>query len=135
MEDDIICTFTIPICPRSKKNSMQIVRCGRFPRLVPSKAYKQYLSDVGKLGLNKYVSQPISERINVRAMYYMDTRRTVDKTNLENALCDVLKSICLIADDNCLIVASTDGSRVLYDKHNPRTEVTITRNGEVNPFA
>ena len=30
-------------------------------------------------------------------------------------------------DDNNRIVVSTDGSRVLYDKHNPRTEVEIER--------
>lgn len=33
----------------------------------------------------------------------------------------------ILADDNRNIVASVDGSVVLYDKENPRTEVTITK--------
>jgi hypothetical protein len=35
----------------------------------------------------------------------------------------------LLADDNYSIVQSMDGSRVLYDKNAPRTEIFIT---EVN---
>ena len=31
----------------------------------------------------------------------------------------------LLADDNRDIIAGTDGSRVYYDKENPRTEVEI----------
>ena len=32
------------------------------------------------------------------------------------------------------IVVSTDGSRVMYDKENPRTEVTITKSKEELPW-
>jgi hypothetical protein len=32
----------------------------------------------------------------------------------------------VIEDDNSNVVVSVDGSRVLYDKENPRTEVEIT---------
>jgi hypothetical protein len=33
----------------------------------------------------------------------------------------------IIADDNSNIVASMDGSRVLYDRENPRTEIYINK--------
>lgn len=33
----------------------------------------------------------------------------------------------ILSDDNRNIVASVDGSAVLYDKENPRTEVTVTK--------
>ena len=46
--------------------------------------------------------------------------------NLQEALLDVMVRYCVISDDNCEIVCSMDGSRVEYDKQNPRTEVTIT---------
>ena len=46
-------------------------------------------------------------------------------SNLEEALLDVLVRYCVIDDDNAEIVAAMDGSRVLYDKANPRTEVII----------
>ena len=68
--------------------------------------------------------------VNVKALYYMPTRRRVDLCNLHEALCDVLVKFGVVQDDNCKIIASMDGSRVLYDKENPRTEVYIE---EVEP--
>ena len=40
---------------------------------------------------------------------------------------DVMVKAGLLDDDNFNIIASHDGSRVLYDKSNPRTEVYIER--------
>ena len=59
----------------------------------------------------------------------MPTRRRVDLCNLHEALCDVLVKHGVIADDNSNIVAGMDGSRVLYDKNNPRTEIVIEEIG------
>lgn len=57
----------------------------------------------------------------------MPTRRRVDLVNLLEATCDVLVRYGIIEDDHCGIVASHDGSRVLYDKAHPRTEIYISR--------
>ena len=38
---------------------------------------------------------------------------------------DVLVKARVLLDDHCGIIVSHDGSRVLYDKDNPRTEVYI----------
>ena len=56
----------------------------------------------------------------------MGTRRKVDLVNLLEALDDILVHYGVLEDDNCGIIVSHDGSRVHYDKENPRTEVTIT---------
>lgn len=64
--------------------------------------------------------------MNVKAVFYMNARRKVDLTNLLEACDDILVKYEVLADDNCLIVASHDGSRVFYDKENPRTEIEIT---------
>jgi Holliday junction resolvase RusA-like endonuclease len=56
----------------------------------------------------------------------MPTHRRVDLCNLHAALHDILVKYQVIEDDNSKIVVSTDGSRVLYDKDHPRTEVVIT---------
>ena len=72
----------------------------------------------------------IDKRINVKAIYYMSTRRKVDLPNLHNALHDVLVAYRVVTDDNSNIIASTDGSRVMYDKTNPRTEVEIVEVGD-----
>lgn len=55
----------------------------------------------------------------------MPTKRKCDLTNLLEAIDDVMVKYGLLADDNFSIIESHDGSRVLYDKENPRTEVTI----------
>jgi len=57
----------------------------------------------------------------------MPTRRKCDLSNMLEALDDVLVKYGLLEDDNYTIVESHDGSRVLYDKENPRTEVYITK--------
>lgn len=122
--------LTIKLPPVTKKNSMQIVGNGKRPMLIPSAQYRRYERDAG------WFLKPlaISEPVNIRALYFMPARRKVDITNLESALMDVLVKHGVIADDNCRVVVSTDGSRVMYDKENPRTEVTITKSKEELPW-
>lgn len=55
----------------------------------------------------------------------MGTRRKVDKLNLQAAADDLLVLADIIKDDNASIVKSHDGTRVRYDKENPRTEIYI----------
>ena len=68
--------------------------------------------------------------VNVKATYYMPTKCKVDIVNLHSALHDILVKCGVLKDDNCRIVVSTDGSRVRYDKENPRTEIEITSEGK-----
>lgn len=63
--------------------------------------------------------------MNMRCIYYMATRRKVDLANLIEATCDILVKAGVLEDDNCRIVAAHDGSRVDYDKANPRAEIWI----------
>lgn len=56
----------------------------------------------------------------------MPSRRRVDLTNLLESADDALVAAGVLADDNSQIIVSHDGSRVLYDKDSPRTEVTIS---------
>ena len=46
-------------------------------------------------------------------------------SNLMAATHDILVKYGVLADDNRDIIASVDGSRVHYDKKNPRTEIEI----------
>lgn len=109
--------------PRTKKNSPRIVG-GRYPKLLPSKAFEQYQSDVGWQIKGK--GKQIAEPVNVKAVFYMRTRRKVDLANLNSSLHDILVHYGVLKDDNRDIVAATDGSRVMFDKAQPRVEVTIT---------
>jgi Holliday junction resolvase RusA-like endonuclease len=69
---------------------------------------------------------PIDFPVNVKCLFYMPTRRRCDLTNLLEAIDDVMVAAEVVVDDNSTIIAGHDGSRVLYDKENPRTEVVIT---------
>lgn len=117
--------FTIPLNPVTKKNHSQMIwRNGRAV-IIPSKPYQQYEKDCRPF-IPRPSFAPISGQINVKAVFWMQTRRKVDLVNLEQALLDILVKYGLIEDDNSKIVVSMDGSRVGYDKDNPRTEVEIT---------
>lgn len=63
--------------------------------------------------------------VNIQCLYYMQTRRIVDLVGLLQGTDDLLTDAGVIKDDNSRIVAGHDGSRVLYDKENPRVEITI----------
>ena len=112
--------------PVTKKNSQRILmtRAGR-PFIMPSKQYEQYRRDCLRQiqGGKKFgVNRPV----NIKYLFYMQTRRKVDLTNLEESLDDILVDAGVIVDDNSNIVAGHDGSRVLYDKESPRVEIEIT---------
>lgn len=110
--------------PRTKKNSARILRTrSGAPFVAPSKAYVDYETDC--LRQIKRPRSPISARVNVRCVYYMKTARRVDLANLIEATCDILVKAKVLADDNSQIVAAHDGSRVDYDKKNPRAEIWI----------
>ncbi|MDL2324039.1 RusA family crossover junction endodeoxyribonuclease [Ruminococcaceae bacterium OttesenSCG-928-A16] len=124
--------FTIPIAPATKKNSQRIVMAGAYPKLLPSKAFVEYQTKAGWLIPCKNIG--ISQPVNIKATYYVKTKRKVDITNLHSALHDVLVHYGVLADDSSInpcIVASTDGSRVYVDSKNPRTEVEITTIEEI----
>jgi len=118
--------FIIPLPPVTKKNSSNIFinRATGKRFIAPSDRYRQYNKDFMLL------CPPIpmiDYPINLKALYYMPTKRKVDLINLHSALHDCLVSKGVLQDDNCNIIVATDGSRVFYDKTNPRTEVIIEK--------
>ena len=109
-------SFVIDVIPITKKNSSRIVKMGSRLALLPSKQYKEFEEEcIYKLD-NRLKQLCIDEPINIRAVFYMPTKRKVDITNLLSALDDMLVKAGVIKDDNRNIVASHDGSLVLYDK-------------------
>ena len=120
-------SITIPLNPITKKNSQRIIKnraTGR-PLIIQSETYKQYEKDCGFFLAKFSGRDPIDEPINLKCLFYRKDRRGVDLSNCLEAIQDILKKYGVIKDDNHKIVASVDGSRVLYDKKNPRTEIYI----------
>lgn len=120
-------SFTIPGRPITKKNHQQICRSktGK-PFVRQSKRYTDYETAAGYFIPCKNIG--IDYPVNVQCVYYMPDCRRVDLVNLLEATCDILVHYRVLEDDNGKIVVSHDGSRVLYDKENPRVEVRIEEN-------
>lgn len=118
--------YTIPGTPITKKNSQRIFRNAKTgkPFITRSAAYEDFEA-AASYYLKPLPPQPIESPCRVTCLYYMPTRRLVDLTNLMEATHDILVKCGVLKDDNSRIVASVDGSRVLYDKTNPRTEIVI----------
>lgn len=119
--------FTLKLKPITKKNHQQILKNKytgqRF--VAPSKEYQAY-EEAALWLIPKFRQLPINYPVNVKCLFYMPTKVKCDLTNLLESIDDVMVKAGLLADDNYTIIESHDGSRVLYDKDNPRTEVEIT---------
>lgn len=94
--------------------------------IIPSKLYKQFEDECLATIPKKYRAN-IDYPVNIKAIFYMQSKRRVDLTNLLEALDDMLVKAEVIKDDNRDIVAGHDFSKVFYDKENPRIEVEITK--------
>lgn len=119
--------FTLTGKPITKKNHQRIVNAGGRMRIIQAEAYLKY-RDACKWQINvlRMNSMRIASPVNLKCVYYMPTRHRVDLVNLLEATCDILVDAGVLSDDNCKIIVSHDGSRVLYDKDRPRVEIEIT---------
>lgn len=126
-------TYTIPLDPRTKKNHQMIAGsgvhcpyCGKPKKqfIRQGKAHKEYTVGAWPY-LNPKPPAPIDTPVRVQYLFYMKTRRKVDGLNLCAAADDLLVETGVLKDDNVSIVRDHDGTRVRYDKQNPRTEIYI----------
>lgn len=120
--------ITVPLAPITKKNSMRIMHSSKTgkPFIMPSQKYIDYEAEAVWHCKKAGVHEPIDYPVEVKCLFYMPTKRRVDLTNLLEAVDDVLVRAGVLKDDHSGIIVSHDGSRVLHDKENPRTEVSIT---------
>jgi len=127
--------LVIDTTARTKKNH-QVIRYRwsnrngvrkKVPFIAQNDVYKQYEDYCLWRLKEQYKGETIDYKVNVKSLYYMPTHRKIDLTNLHAALHDILVKAKILEDDNCKIIVSTDGSRVLYDHNNPRTEVYIEK--------
>lgn len=119
--------ITIPLRPITKKNHQRIVRNkSGTPFVIPSPQYSEYEHNA-MLFLGRWKGLGIDYPVTVKCLFYRKTQSRGDLTNYLEAIDDVLVKAGVLADDTWSIITSHDGSRVLYDKENPRTEVYIAK--------
>ena len=127
---EVIYQAMIPLNPRTKKNSQQLVpyydHQGRKKhRIIQNAKYLEYEQDAG--WFLKKPPVPISVPVNIQCIFYRDSDRRCDLTNLLEAIDDIMVKYGIIADDNFKVLVGHDGSRVYVDRKQPRTEIIITR--------
>ena len=130
---ELLASFTIPIEPKSKKNSHRIAGCGkRCP--VCGKYAKQFVRNGDKTTeygfkaaqyLHPKPAKPLTGPVHLIYRLYTGTWHRKDDLNLYEALDDILVTNGILKDDDRKTIRSRDGSRVLYDKENPRAEIYI----------
>ena len=125
--------FIIPVHPVSKKNSQQIItlktKYGKSRNIIiPSKKYKEFEAEcMPFLFQVKTQAGVIDFPINMAVEFFVSKKLKYDLTNLLEAIDDAAVKAGLIFDDNRDIIAGHDGSRVYYDKVNPRIQIAITQ--------
>lgn len=124
--------FTIPVHPVSKKNSQQIItlrtKYGKSRNIIiPSKKYKEFEAECLPFFTQvKKQAGVVDFPVNMAVSFFVSKKLKYDLTNLLEAIDDAAVKSGFILDDNRDIIAGHDGSRVFYDKYNPRIEITIT---------
>lgn len=125
-EPEILWQCLIPLNPKTKKNNQEIIINKKTGKrmVIQGEAYRQYEKDAG--WFFKVPKEPISQPVNIKCIFYRDSSRRCDLTNLLEAIDDIMVKFKIVKDDNFKIIVSHDGSRVFVDRENPRTEITIT---------
>lgn len=125
------CSLVIIGQPITKKNSQRLIYAKGRVIPIPSAQYKLYEASALKQLEQQYKTIPIDVPVNLCCVYYMNSKRKCDLTNLLQATQDILVRAGVLADDNYTIVARLNDCAVDYDKNNPRVEITIR---ELLPF-
>ena len=107
----------------SKKNSKQIVCRGRYPLVLPSRAYQNWC-EATLLELKKYRPKNPIERCKIDITFYSKTNRAADLDNKLGSVLDVLVEAGIIVDDNWNCVYQIT---IKYaGKSEPRAEIKLS---------
>lgn len=124
--ENVVLKFVVPIPPVTKKNHQRILKNHRSGKyfIAPSEQYETYKDKA--LWFIPKRGYPIDFPVNIKCLFFLPDRRRCDLTNHLESIDDILVEAGVILDDNYKILAAHDGSRVLVDKDNPRTEIEIS---------
>lgn len=134
-EQSVVFRYVIYGDPASKKNSKRIIvnkRTGK-PMIISSKKYNKWHkgaeAQFKKDGVKKW---NFDTPLNAKMIIYRANKRggVGDLNNFTQGPLDVLTERGIIKDDNRNIVYSTDGSRLFFDKENPRVEIELSLTSE-----
>ena len=127
---DIVIPGKIP----SKKNSKRISCRGKFPLVLPSKAFEEWEHDAriliaserNKLSAADRNHIPLRVPCEVEITFFAHDARLFDHTNKAESVMDLLVDAGIIEDDNCDTAWCISLTYCGIDRANPRAEVKIT---------
>lgn len=119
--------IVIPVIPRSKKNSQEIVFNKRTGRrmVIQNKRYTDFEKEC-KSHLPTLV-EPINFPVNLCCHFFVPDARKRDIANYIEAIQDVLVKYSIIKDDNYNILASLDGCSMEINRTYPHIEIIIEK--------
>ena len=117
----------IPINPRSKKNSQEIVFNRKTGKrmVIQNRRYTEFEKECKKYMPKLETS--IDYPINLKCRFLVCDARKRDIANYIEAIQDILVKYKVIVDDNYNIISSLDGCSMEIDRQNPRIELEITK--------
>lgn len=125
MNNNTVSQFTIGLVPKTKgKINLSIKSDSKNNdriQVTRSREDKTYIKEAGSFLKPLRIDYPV----NVKVLFYTNSRRHFKLVNLLQMISDVLIKNNVICNGNNII--GYDGSRILYDKHAPRTEILISR--------
>jgi Holliday junction resolvase RusA-like endonuclease len=119
-------TFVIYGAPRTKKNSLRILRGRSGTPFVAQSRQANAWENAAALQLqarSRNLPAWVRGPVNLRALIYRE-RDIGDLGNFIAAVCDALQASGVVANDR--EIRGFDGSRLLVDRHAPRVELTLT---------
>lgn len=114
-------SITIPGSIRSKKNSKRIFSCGRFKRVLPSKAYEVWEAQARSWLLSRGIKTLLECPVDVEVHAFYKGKKP-DLSGILESVGDCLQGIIWVDDGQ---IESWDKSRLHHDLKNPRTEITV----------
>lgn len=113
----------------SKKNSKQIVCRGRFPKVLPSKAYQEWHEEQSLLMGKWYKADgqtlPFQKVKGVEIRFMLPDQRKCDLTNKAESIMDLLVDNGILVDDCWQVTGPVNLIPLGVDHYNPRAEITI----------
>lgn len=127
----VVFSYTIYGDCASQKNNKRIVYNKRTnkPMIVSSKKATEWRKRaLEQMKADHVPKLMLDEPLNAKIIIYRKNRRggAGDLNNFLQAPLDVLVEYGVIKDDNRDIIYSVDGSRLEYDKENPRVEIELS---------
>lgn len=113
----------------SLKNGKKIIKCGAYPKLVPSDTHRRYEKASewiykSKAAEFKQIAQGQPKPLYVLLRFIRDTRRKFDFTNATDTVQDLIVKAGWIDDDNITEMVPMYGGHTL-DKENPGVYISI----------